>query len=176
MLALKKIELGSIVDVSMLGNAQQARVCPCCQDVMGRHKTAVCVWAADQGAQNHKALVGVGCKPPVSKVEGEYLTLKWSIRHADQPQFTKGNVMYATRNYARREVSVHANTVTVKLWLPEGKGAQQIAKLPASLKLDPANIKMQLPGTSEWVTYDSAIVTKEMGKTGKYQGFKAYNR
>lgn len=161
--------VGNVYLTSALGRCASSE-CPCCKRALKAHDTVVCVPCSS--VPTGRALVGVGCHPEVSDLSGHKVELKWRTSSVN-PALTRGMIMRATAKYASRDVSVHAGYVTVTLWVPDGKGAQQVAKLPATVGVARETIRMRVDD-AEWESYDSARITELVGKTGKYQGTKAY--
>lgn len=161
--------IGEIYPASLLGRCT-ASECPCCKRALKDHDTVVAV--PNPSVPTGKSLVGVGCHPEVSDLSGHKVELKWRTSSVN-PALTRGMIMRATQKYARRDVSVHAGYVTLTLWVPDGKGAQQVAKIPSTMAVARESIRMRIDET-EWMPYDSETVTVLVGKSRKYQGTKAY--
>lgn len=147
-------------------------VCPCCGKTIGEHDTLVSVDAGSKQATGGKCLVGVGCKPTCDDTTGMDKVVLEYRRRNKSPEYERGLIMMATRNYPAREVKMHSRYIKITLYKAQGQGCQQLGKLPAALHLAQADMKISFDGGKTFKKYDSAEVTDRLG-TG-YKGRKAY--
>lgn len=165
--------LGYTYNVSDLGRCASSK-CPCCGKAIKAHERVVCVPAPDKGAQGCKTIVGLDCEPEIGKHPewDDTLEIRYTVFGRNK-NYARGALMYATRNYASREIDETADGFILTLYKDELAGCQQFGKLPACIGAKQVfkPVAMSING-NDWQEYDSAVVTDTLGF--EYRGLKKY--
>lgn len=167
--------VGMTYDVSEIENSKaRAARCACCGKRIDEHETVACVLAPDKGAQDYKAVVGVGCSPKSEGKPAHTVTLRLTAAAETDAQLA--GILYSSRKVVYRKLNRrnHRNNqrTDIVLGIPEGKGVNQIAKLACQLA-GLGLIESQKLDNGEWEPLDTAKWPEKLG-CGRYQGTKKY--
>lgn len=172
---IAEMEIGMVYGIDAITNPKALYAeCPCCKAPLINHKQVACVFAPDKGAQAHKAVVGVGCRPAHRGSHAHTVTLRLTAAAETDAQLA--GILYSSRKVEYRVLNRrnhHTNQRTdIVLGIPEGKGCQQVAKLACQLATL-GLVESQKLDNGAWEPLDTKRWPEKLG-CGKYQGRKAY--